>query len=128
MGKSPLFKACIVLSVVLFSFLKTHAQVTTATLSGIVKDSKGVALPSATVTVEYPDAGIRQTIITKNDGRFTVPNLRVGGPYKVTVNHVSYKPAVSENITLELGLNNTIEFNLEEKSTEIAGVTVVTRS
>jgi hypothetical protein len=128
MGKTPLIKAFIVLSVALFSFSRIQAQVTTATLSGLVKDSKGVALPSATVTVEYPDAGIKQTIITKSDGRFTVPNLRVGGPYKVTVNHVTYKPAVSENITLELGLNNTIEFNLEEKSTEIGGVTVVTRS
>ena len=61
-----------------------HAQVTTATLSGIVKDDKGAALGSVTVTVEYPDAGISQTLSTKTDGRFTVSNLRVGGPYRVT--------------------------------------------
>jgi len=66
------------------------AQVTTATLSGFIKDPKGIGVASATVTVEYPDAGIKQLLITKSDGRFTVPNLRVGGPYKVTVNHVGY--------------------------------------
>ena len=66
---------------------KIDAQVTTATLGGIVKDSKGAPLNGATVTVEYPDAGIKQVVTTKEDGRFTVPNLRVGGPYKVTVNH-----------------------------------------
>ena len=79
-----------------------NAQVTTATLSGQVKDSKGAGIPSTTVTVEFPDAGIKQTLSTKGDGRFTVPNLRVGGPYKVTVNHVSYKEASENNIFLQL--------------------------
>ena len=101
-----------------------HSQVTTATLSGLVKDSKGAGLGSATVTVEYPDAGIKQVLITRSDGRFTVPNLRVGGPYKVTVDHVSHNQAVSENIILELGLNNTIEVTMQDKSTELTGVTV----
>ena len=96
------------------------AQVTTATLSGVIKDATGKGLPSATVTVEFPDAGIKQVLITKDDGRFTVPNLRVGGPYRVTVNHVSHKDEVSENIFLELGLNNTIEFTLQGKTTELS--------
>ena len=100
------------------------AQVTTATLSGVIKDATGKGLPSATVTVEFPDAGIKQVLITKDDGRFTVPNLRVGGPYRVTVNHVSHKDEVSENIFLELGLNNTIEFTLQDKTTELSNVTV----
>lgn len=100
------------------------AQVTTATLSGIVKDSKGEGLGSATVIVEYPDAGIKQTLVTRSDGRFTLPNLRVGGPYRVTVNHVAHKEAVSEDLFLELGLNNTIEFSLQDKTTELTNVTV----
>ena len=97
------------------------AQVTTATLSGLVNDSKGAGLASATVTVEYPDAGIKHVLTTKADGRFTLPNLRVGGPYKVTVDHVSHNQNVSENIFLELGLNNTIEVSLQDKTTELTG-------
>ena len=100
------------------------AQVTTATLSGLVKDSKGAGLGSATVTVEYPDAGIKQILVTNAEGRFTLPNLRVGGPYKVTVDHVGHNQSVTENLILELGLNNTIEVSLEEKTTELTGVTV----
>lgn len=113
-------------SFVIYSNLS--AQVTTATISGLVKDSKGSALGSVTVVVEYPDAGISQTVLTKSDGRFIVPNLRVGGPYRVSVNHVSYQSAVTENIFLELGLNNTVDFRLEEKTTELAGVTVTAQS
>ncbi len=105
-----------------------EAQVTTATMNGIVKDAKGTALASATVTVEYTDAGITQTLITKADGRFTVPNLRVGGPYKVTVNHVGFEQGVSEEIYLNLGPNSTIEFVMEEKTTVIGEVTVTSRS
>jgi hypothetical protein len=112
----------------LLSFFSSNAQVTTATLSGIVKDAKGAALGSATVLIEFPDAGISQTLSSKADGRFTVPNLRVGGPYRVTVNHVGYQKAVSDEVFLELGLNNTIEFRLEEAAKEIGGVTVTAQS
>lgn len=114
----------LIIVVLLFSASLT-AQVTTATLSGIVKDSKGTALGSATVTIEFPDAGIKHVLVTKADGRFTMPNLRVGGPYKVTVNHVSHQQNVSDNIFLELGLNNTIEFTLQETAQELGNVTVV---
>ncbi|MGK2864295.1 MAG: TonB-dependent receptor [Chitinophagaceae bacterium] len=111
---------------ILFTLLSNplSAQVTTATISGIIKDSKGAGLESATVTVEFPDAGIKQVLITRSDGRFTVPNLRVGGPYRVTVDHVTHYQAVLENIFLELGLNNTIDFTLQDKTTELSGVTV----
>jgi len=100
------------------------AQVTTATLGGTVRDGVGKAISSATVTVEFPDAGIKQVLTTKDDGRFTVPNLRVGGPYRVSVNHVSHKDEVAENIFLELGLNNTVDFTLQDKTTELTNVTV----
>jgi hypothetical protein len=129
MKKKPICKALLII-VIFFLSAPFHlfSQVTTATLSGIVTDSKGAGLASATVTVEYPDAGIKQTLITKSDGRFSVPNLRVGGPYRVTVNHVSYKQEVSENIFLDLGLNNTIEFSLQAKTTELGNVTVTASS
>ncbi len=121
--QSLLFSAAL-----LFLSINLSAQVTTATISGVVKNAKGTALPGATVTVEFPDAGIKQVLITKNDGRFTVPNLRVGGPYRVTVNHVSHQQVVSENIFLELGLNNTIEFLLQETTIDLGNVTVISRS
>lgn len=118
----------IILLLTVCALNQLSAQVTTATLSGVVKDAKGEGLAAATVTVEYPDAGIRQTLATRSDGRFTVPNLRVGGPYRVTVNHVSHKPEVTDSIYLELGLNNTIEFSLQDQSTELGNVTVSTTS
>jgi hypothetical protein len=117
---------CLIFFSTIFSVI--NAQVTTATINGIVKDPKGQPLTGATVVIEYVDAGIRQVVITKSDGRFTVPNLRVGGPYKVSITHVSYQEAVSSDIFLELGLNNTLEFVLEERKKELEAVIVSSRS
>jgi Carboxypeptidase regulatory-like domain/TonB dependent receptor len=129
MKKYILSKKWIIISFLFVSFCnKLAAQVTTATLSGVVKDAKGDGLSAATVTVEYPDAGIKQVLATRSDGRFTVPNLRVGGPYRVTVDHVSHKQGVSENIFLELGLNNTVEFSLQDNTAELGNVTVSSSS
>lgn len=121
-------RVCFVLAALLFFSLNVFSQVTTATLSGIVKDAKGAPLPSATVTIEYPNAGIIHNLVTRPDGRFTLANLRVGGPYRVRVNHVSYQQTELNNIFLELGLNNTVELNMEEKSATIGEVTVSSRS
>ncbi len=112
----------------LLSVLNVFAQVTTATLSGIVKDPKGQPLSAATVTVEYANAGIRQGQLTKGDGRFTVPNLRVGGPYRVTVSFLGYQENVTDNVFLELGLNNVLEIQMQERAVELKNVTVTGRS
>ncbi len=122
--KSSLF----VLSLFTLLLPALFAQVTTATLSGIVSDPKGTPLDGATVTVEFPEAGIRQSLITKADGRFTVPNLRVGGPYKVTVDYVSYQQGVVENIYLDLGQNNSIDIPLKEKTQQLETVTIASRT
>lgn len=129
MKKFTLIRHWIIILFTLPLFInQLSAQVTTATLSGIVKDTKGEGLASSTVTVEYPDAGIKHVLVTHSDGRFTVPNLRVGGPYRVTVAHVSHKESISENIFLELGLNNSIEFTLQDNTTELGNVTVSSNS
>ena len=129
MKRKQLIKSCLfIISICILCSPALIAQVTTATLSGIVMDPKGAPLVSATVTVEFPEAGIKQSLITKSDGRFTVPNLRVGGPYKVTVDYVSYQQAVTQNIFLELGQNNSIEFVLKEKSQQLETVTVTAGS
>ena len=102
----------------------TMAQVTTATLSGIVKDASGTLLPGATVFIEYPDAGVKQSITTKGDGRFTLANQRVGGPYRITVSHVGQQNIITQNIFLELGQNNFVEISMLNKSTELESVVV----
>jgi hypothetical protein len=111
----------------LFSFNHLYSQVTTATLSGFVKNAKGEALAGASVTVSYPEAGIKQVVAARADGHFTVPNLRVGGPYQVKASYVNQENAQQDNVFLELG-NNFVELTLTGEAKELAGVTVTASS
>ena len=111
-------------SLIIFSTTTTFSQVTTATLSGIVKSKKGDALSNATVTVQFAEAGIQLNVLANADGRFTIPNLRVGGPYKVSASSVNYKTGSLDDVILELGQNNFVELILEENEKELSGVVV----
>ncbi len=100
------------------------SQVTTATLSGFVKNIKGEPLSGATVTVVFKDAGISLTVSAKADGHFIVPNLRVGGPYSITASYVNLEPSTSDNIFLELGQSNAVQLILATKATELTNIIV----
>ncbi|MBC7827198.1 MAG: carboxypeptidase regulatory-like domain-containing protein [Chitinophagaceae bacterium] len=127
MRKITLHKNNFFLTIIfLVSFSPMVAQVTTATISGIVKDASGAPLSAATVIIEFPDAGVKQTLTTKGDGRFTLANQRVGGPYKVSVSHVGQQDVVEQNIFLELGQNNFVEISMSNRSAELETVTVST--
>jgi hypothetical protein len=127
MRKKILQRVCL-FGVLLISYSSLLSQVTTATLSGIIKNSKGENLPNATVKIEFPETGYDFSVVSKADGRFIVPNLRVGGPYRVTVNYVGYQPLVTNDIILELGQNNSLQLVLTESATQLAGVTVTSGS
>ena len=54
------------------------AQLTTATITGMVSDQTGGALPGADVTIKNVDTGISQSTISNESGRYEAPNLPLG--------------------------------------------------
>jgi hypothetical protein len=105
-----------------------QGQVTTATLSGVVAADKGKPLSSATVQVSFTDAGVNKILLTKSDGSWVLPNLRVGGPYTITTSYTGYSPRVDSNIYLNLGENTSLDIRLVQTATNLAEVTVTARS
>ena len=105
-----------------------RAQVTTATISGTVTGTDNKPLPAATVRIAYPEAGINKVTTTQSNGTFLVPNLRVGGPYSVTVTFTGYKEKIENDIALELGQNTSLDFKMEANSVSLEGVVVAARS
>ncbi len=57
--------------------------VTTAAMQGVVKDAQGQVIPGATITATHEPSGTVYEAVTQADGRFTIPGMRVGGPYNV---------------------------------------------
>jgi hypothetical protein len=108
--------------------LHLTAQVTTSTLGGTVTDNEGKPLSGATVEVSFPDAGIKRHIVTQTSGGFLVPNLRVGGPYTISVSFTGFSPKTENNIFLDLGQTSTVDFRLETSAASLGAVTVTSKS
>src|SRR6476469_8476938 len=79
------------------------AQVTTSTITGTVKDNNGQGLTGATVTAIHTPSGTTYSTIAGKDGVFTLPNIRIGGPYSVKITFTGLEPYTLEGFNLELG-------------------------
>jgi hypothetical protein len=127
--KSLLFRMLpLVMFVFAISFLggQVQAQVTSSTITGRVTDTKGDVLPGATVVALHVPSGSKYGSITNEKGLYTIPAVRVGGPYTVTVSFVGFKDQSKENIGAELGSTADVSFKLVDEGTNLEEVIVST--
>src|SRR5688572_19123062 len=61
------------------------AQNTSSAVGGRVSDATGQPVAGAQVTITHTESGTVSQATTDADGRYISRNLRVGGPYKITV-------------------------------------------
>ena len=113
--------------IILFAGGKLFAQgITTAAISGVVKDAKGETIPGATVIATHQPSGTVYSTQTRNDGRFNLPNLRIGGPYTVKVTFVGSREFTANDITLNLGQEYSLAVRLQDNTVALSEVVVVT--
>ena len=105
------------------SFYST-AQVTTASVYGFIRDDKGVALPGATIAAIHLPTGAQYGVTTRSEGEYNLPNLRVGGPYTITISYVGYQNEVIENVFLSLGQKLPLTVTLQTNAQQLSEVQV----
>jgi hypothetical protein len=103
-------------------------QVTTSTITGTVKTGEKDYLVGATITATHIPSGTVYTTISKKDGIFILPGLRVGGPYQVKIDFVGQKSVVFDNITLQLGEAYNINAVMGINEVELSSVVVSARA
>ena len=82
----------------------TNAQgVTTAAINGKVTDSSGEGLPGATIVAIHLPTSTQYGTSSRPDGRYNLPNMRIGGPYKITVSFIGFADQGQEGFQLLLG-------------------------
>ena len=81
-------------------------------------------LPGASVVAIHTPSGTQYGVLTNVDGRFSISNMRVGGPYTVTVSFVGYKSEVYSDVTLSLGNVTDIPVTLTPSTTNLNEVIV----
>jgi hypothetical protein len=97
--------------------------VTTASVHGIVTDNKGI-IPGATVSITHVPTGTVYSTASRTDGRFNLPNLRVGGPYTFKVTFIGYKDYTITDITLNIGQDQRLDAKIEESVASLKEVTI----
>ena len=93
------------------------AQVTTSSITGLVKTSDGKSVDGASIVATHQPSGSVYNTTTQKDGLFTLPNLKVGGPYKVEIKYVGLQPQVYNDVYLQLGEPLNISVLLLDKNT-----------
>ncbi len=98
--------------------------VTTAAMNGLVVDQQGQPLPGANVVALHVESGTIYGSSVRNGGAYTIPNMRVGGPYRVTTSFVGFTDQVEDNIYVSLGQNLRLDFTLAEEAVELGALLV----
>lgn len=98
--------------------------VTTSSIFGKVVDPSGEPLIGATVLAVHGPSGTSYGSATNLEGFYRIPNMRVGGPYRITVSYTGFESLVKDNVTLSLG--QAFRFNpaLQETAYTLEGVVV----
>ena len=107
------------------------AQVTTGSLSGKVQNEKQEGVAAASIIAIHLPSGTTYETTSRADGRFVVLNMRVGGPYSVTVaftgtGTAAFAPETQENVEINLGVATDLVFNVKQVAvTETITVTAM---
>jgi outer membrane receptor protein involved in Fe transport len=88
-----------------------HAQAT-GTLTGLLTDNSGGALPGVTVEVISEGTGQVRTAVTSGDGFYTFP-LMTPGKYQLKASLTGFKTAVRDGVTVTLETTTRLDLQLE---------------
>ena len=110
--------------IVLFMPAFILAQVTTSSISGTITGATDTPLEGASVTAVHVPSGTQYGSVSRKGGTFAISNMRVGGPYTVTISYVGYEPQTIDSIFLELGVDTKLTPVLQTSSQTLAEVVV----
>src|SRR5437899_3807346 len=101
----------LLISLIFLSGIAVSAQVTTATIAGVVQDASGAVIPGVSITIKNVETAITRTATTDQGGRYTVPDLTLGN-YEVQAQLAGFQTEVRSGITLTVGRVAVVNFAL----------------
>lgn len=123
MNISKNFRALFILFMLPLGLL---AQVTTGSITGTVKDLNNSALQGATVEAVHEPSGTKYTTVSNKNGKFNLPGLRVGGPYKIWVRYVGFKEENISDVWIQLGDPTVVDVSMTDTKGELKEVVLST--
>jgi Carboxypeptidase regulatory-like domain len=107
----------------------SHAQVTTGSLTGRVSaKASATPLQGARVRALHVPSGTAYQAISRADGRFNIPGMRVGGPYTITATMIGFAPQEERNVVVQLGVSTEVTFQIATAAVQLTAVSVTAQS
>lgn len=122
--RQNLLKSILILLAVALGYGETIGQVTTSSIQGQVVDAQGEALPGANIVALHEPSGTRYGAVSNLEGRFNIANMRIGGPYTITISFIGYQSSTISGVVLNLGTPYLANTTLKDDSTELGEVLV----
>jgi len=101
-----------VLVILLVAVNIASAQVSSGSISGVVRDVTGAVMPDAAITARQIETGMTRTGETGVSGGYNLPSLPVG-PYELTVEKPGFKQQSRMGINLSVAQRVVVNFTLE---------------
>jgi CheY-like chemotaxis protein len=113
----------LVLSALIGSARPARSQgLTSATIAGRIVGDDGHGLSGVEVVVANDATGISMRGVSREDGRYFVAGLDVGGPYSVTVRRIGSAPKTRSGLFLSLGQQLSVDLSLEQQPVTLQGM------
>ncbi len=119
-----LLRAVLVMAMGCLSLSLYGQGTTTSSMNGKVLDTNGEPLPGATVLAVHTPTGSQYGNVTDAGGFFRIRNMRIGGPYKVTVSFIGYRNYIKNGIFLKLGQTFRLNVTLQDEAVQLESVVV----
>ena len=119
------FKCLVAAFAAMLVAVSAFAQVTTSSLGGRVTDANGEPIVGAAVVATHEPSGTVYGVTTNEDGRYAVNGMRSGGPYKVEISCLGYKPLVYTDVNLQLAEAYALNGSLEDDAQMLGEAIVV---
>lgn len=123
--RQSLLKSFLGMAMMVLTINMVYSQgVTTSSMTGQVLDNTGETLPGANVVATHMPSGTRYGAVTNIQGRYTIPGMRIGGPYTVSVSFIGFETQIVENINLSLGVAANVNVTMTEEGQLLSEVII----
>ncbi len=99
-----------------------HAQTTTGTIRGYVKDQNGAAISGADIQARNIENGVQRATASRADGSYILPGL-VPATYELSVRNIGSSPQ-RRTVVVQIGATVLMDFDLQAGAVELTAVTV----
>ena len=77
-SSSTLLRGALITLALLFATLPALAQVSTASINGVIRDANGAVIPGATVVLHSVDTAVEHSSISNSSGEYVLTNINPG--------------------------------------------------